>query len=70
MLVIQKQAEYLGKRTRRGLYKSSTGVVLNADVNGAINILRKSKKSKRESKLLAEITCMGRVFRPWHLAVS
>lgn len=67
---VQKHSEYLGKRTRRGLYKSSTGVVLNADVNGAINILRKSKKSKRESKLLAEITSMGRVFRPWHLAVS
>ena len=67
---IKKHVKYLGKRTRRGLYRSSTGVVLNADVNGAINILRKSKKSKRESKLLAEITCMGRVFRPWHLAVS
>ncbi|NRA68822.1 MAG: IS200/IS605 family element transposase accessory protein TnpB [Pseudobacteriovorax sp.] len=67
---IQKHSQYLGKRTRRGLYRSSTGVVLNADMNGAINILRKAKKSKRESELLAEITCMGRVFRPWHLAVS
>lgn len=67
---VTKHPEYLGRRTKRGLYKSSTGVVLNADVNGAINILRKAKKSKRESKLLAEITCMGRVFRPWHLAVS
>lgn len=67
---VERQDQYLGKRTRRGLYQSSTGKVINADINGAINILRKSRKSKRESKLLAEITCMGRVFRPWHLAVS
>jgi len=32
---------YLGKRTYRGLFVSSTGKVLNADVNGAIGILRK-----------------------------
>lgn len=32
---------YLGKRTQRGLFRSSTGKVLNADLNGAIGILRK-----------------------------
>ena len=32
---------YLGKRIRRGLFKSSTGNLINADINGAINILRK-----------------------------
>jgi putative transposase len=32
---------YLGKRIKRGLYRSSTGKVLNADLNGAIGILRK-----------------------------
>jgi len=32
---------YLGKRIRRGLFKSFTGKVLNADVNGAIGIARK-----------------------------
>jgi len=36
-----KKDEYLGSRTRRGLFRSSTGKVLNADVNGAIGILRK-----------------------------
>ncbi|NEQ08666.1 MAG: IS200/IS605 family element transposase accessory protein TnpB, partial [Moorea sp. SIO4E2] len=30
-----------GKRVRRGLYKTSTGKLLNADTNGAANILRK-----------------------------
>lgn len=32
---------YLGKRIKRGLFKSSTNKVLNADINGAIGILRK-----------------------------
>ena len=32
---------YLGKRIRRGLFKSSSGKVLNADINGAVGILRK-----------------------------
>ena len=34
--------KYLGKRIRRGLFKSSTGLTINADVNGAINIYRKA----------------------------
>lgn len=33
--------KYLGKRVHRGLFKSSTGQVINADVNGAIGIMRK-----------------------------
>ena len=31
-----------GRRVRRGLFKSGCGVVLNADINGAIGILRKA----------------------------
>jgi len=38
---IEKQVSYLGKRIKRGLFKSSTGVLLNADTNGVLNILRK-----------------------------
>ena len=34
--------EFSGKRIHRGLYQTSTGFVFNADVNGALNILRKS----------------------------
>lgn len=33
---------YLGRRVKRGLFKSSTGVVINADVNGALGIMLKS----------------------------
>ncbi len=39
---MKKQDNYLGKRVRRGLFKSSCGRILNADVNGAIGILRKA----------------------------
>lgn len=38
-----KQGNFSGKRVYRGLYKTSTGYKFNADVNGALNILRKSK---------------------------
>ena len=33
---------FLGKRIKRGLYQISKGYIFNADVNGALNILRKS----------------------------
>lgn len=38
-----EQGQFSGKRINRGLYKKSNGQVLNADINGALNILRKSK---------------------------
>jgi putative transposase len=34
-------SRFLGQRIRRGLFKSSCGRILNADINGAIGILRK-----------------------------
>ena len=33
--------EFSGKRTKRGLYRSANGILINADVNGAANIIRK-----------------------------
>ena len=30
-----------GKRIKRGLYQTADGIVVNADLNGAANILRK-----------------------------
>lgn len=37
-----KSYVFSGKRVHRGLYKCSNGKMLNADVNGALNIMRKS----------------------------
>ena len=39
----QKEYKFSGKRIKRGLYQTSTGKLINADCNGALNILRKSK---------------------------
>ena len=39
---ICKHEEYLGKRVKRGMFKSSDGRTINADVNGAYNILKKA----------------------------
>ena len=38
-----KEYTFSGKRISRGQYQSSNGYVLNADANGAANIMRKSK---------------------------
>ncbi|NEO54782.1 MAG: IS200/IS605 family element transposase accessory protein TnpB [Okeania sp. SIO3B5] len=32
---------YVGKRVKRGLFRSGTGIVINADVNGSLQIIRK-----------------------------
>jgi len=37
---------YLGKRIRRGLFRSGAGVLINADVNGSLNIIRKVVENK------------------------
>jgi putative transposase len=38
---ICKHENYKGKRIKRGLYKSQNGRIINADLNGALNILKK-----------------------------
>lgn len=38
---ICKHEEYVGKRIKRGLFRASDGSIINADVNGALNILKK-----------------------------
>lgn len=39
---IQKHENYLGKRVKRGLFRTSTGKFINADVNGSYNIMKKA----------------------------
>ena len=38
---VEKRDKYLGKRIQRGLFQSNVGRLINADVNGSLNILRK-----------------------------
>lgn len=39
--------KFSGKRIKRGLYKSSDGKLINSDINGSINILRKYFKERK-----------------------
>lgn len=42
---IHKHETYLGKRSKRGLFESSKTKLINADINGSINIMRKVFKN-------------------------
>lgn len=44
--------KYLGRRVKRGLFKSSTGKLLNTDINGAIGIMRKGN-------VISDVQLMG-----------
>lgn len=59
-----KQGTFSGRRVYRGLYKTSTGYKFNADVNGALNILRKSKLVD-----LSVLQCRGDVNTPLRIRV-
>jgi IS605 OrfB family transposase len=45
---VKHHDEYVGERVKRGLFKSKDGILINSDVNGAINIVRKSKVTSME----------------------
>ena len=56
---------FSGKRVHRGLYQFSDGRIANADVNGAANILRKSKQNFDFEGL-----CRGLLASPLRIRVS
>lgn len=59
---IGKHENYLGKRKKRGLFQSSVGKLINADVNGALNIMRKVVGDSCES--IRMIIDRGLLFNP------
>lgn len=59
---ICKHDGYKGKRIKRGLYKSSDGRLINADVNGALNILKKVIGEYKYDSIL--VCSMPLVLRP------
>ena len=58
---IEKHEVYLGKRVKRGLFQSSVGKLVNADVNGALNIAR---KVFGDSGLITQIINSGLLYNP------
>ena len=63
---VEKHESYLGKRVKRGLFQSSIGKLLNADVNGALNILR---KVVGDSSLIERIINSGCLYHPKRINV-
>ena len=60
-----KQYIFSGKRICRGMYKAASGYKFNADVNGALNILRKSKVVSLEG-----LYCRGELDTPVRIRVA
>ena len=63
---VKKHESYLGKRVKRGLFQSSIGKLLNADVNGALNILR---KVVGDSEIISKIINSGCLYHPKRINV-
>lgn len=65
----QADCPYVGKfsgvRIHRGLYKTLNGIIINADMNGAANILRKSKQNFDFEEL-----CSGLLATPQRIRLS
>ncbi|MDS3861428.1 transposase [Thermosynechococcaceae cyanobacterium BACA0444] len=61
---LKKQATYLGKRVMRGLFQTAKGLRINADHNGAINIIRKVFSDELVSELIEALPLCPRVVNP------
>ena len=57
--------EFSGKRIKRGLYQTKDGYLFNADYNGALNILRKSKAVD-----ITILCCRGELDTPKRIRIS
>lgn len=53
------QGTFKGNRIKRGLYQTKEGYTVNADINGAANILKKSKQKFNHKRL-----CSGLLASP------
>ena len=62
--------KYKGSRIKRGLFLSSLGKVLNADINGALNILRKylHLNEVNEFPVMQKIIDRGLLYRPYRIS--
>ena len=61
---IKKKEVYEGKRTKRGLYRSKEGKLINADINGSYNIMRKGLKKASLDGKVTYPECRGFVYNP------
>ena len=52
---IEHHNKYIGRRITRGLFKSQKGTIINADVNGAYNILKKALLNAVEADRIEDV---------------
>ena len=57
-----KHVQYAGKRIKRGLFRAQSGQLINADVNGAYNILRKVVPTAFANGIAAAVVQPVRVY--------
>jgi putative transposase len=57
---------YAGKRVKRGLFRASDGRLINADVNGSLNIMRKVFPNGVSNGIAASLVTPVRVTYPLH----
>ena len=56
--------EFKGKRIKSGLYKTSKGILINADVNAACNIIRKCKQNFQVERLYKWVQSVPSKIKP------
>lgn len=67
---IKKKETYEGKRVKRGLYKSKDGYLINADINGSFNIMRKGLSKASLDDKVSYPECRGFVYNPYKCNLS
>ena len=58
------------RRIVRGLFRSNKGILVNSDVNGSLNILRKYVKNKCIPKLIQSVMDNGGLNTPLRIRVA
>jgi putative transposase len=61
---VKKHKSYVGRRVKRGLFKTATGLLVNADVNGALNCILKVFSNDVMSELIGAQPLRPRVVNP------
>lgn len=64
--IMKHHDKYLGKRVKRGCFQSSTHKLLNADVNGAIGIMRKVAGDS----VVKQIASRGQALCPFKISMA
>jgi putative transposase len=61
---ITHHSHYLGRRITRGLFKSQKDIIINADVNGAYNIMKKAFLNAIDANRIEDVGLHPTRWRP------